>query len=71
MHRLASNQLGDEGTISICKALSESKVSKLQELDITRNRIGPPGGKALGDMLLVRAELTKLRCVFPKSNLRM
>ena len=44
----------------ICKALSESKVSKLQELDLSYNGIGPPGGEALGNMLLVRASLTAL-----------
>eukprot|EP00325_Prymnesiales_sp_UTEX-LB-985_P030398 CAMPEP_0174716076 /NCGR_PEP_ID=MMETSP1094-20130205/22776_1 /TAXON_ID=156173 /ORGANISM="Chrysochromulina brevifilum, Strain UTEX LB 985" /LENGTH=86 /DNA_ID=CAMNT_0015915753 /DNA_START=90 /DNA_END=347 /DNA_ORIENTATION=+ len=54
---LRYNRLGDEGTITICKALSESKVSKLQELDLRGNDIGPRGGKALGSMLLVHAEL--------------
>ena len=39
---------------------SESKVSKLQELDLHANIIGPPGGEALGNMLLVHAELTAL-----------
>ena len=71
MRRLRYNRLGDEGTITICKALSESKVSKLQELDLRGNRIGPRGGEALSSMLLVHGSLTKLRCVCPKSNLGM
>ena len=54
------NELGDEGTITICKALSESKVSKLQELDLSENGIGLPGTKAIRDMLLVHGELTKI-----------
>jgi len=57
---LNGNSLGDDGTITICKALSESKVSKLQELDLSLNHVSPPGGEALGNMLLVRAELTSL-----------
>ena len=59
MHRLGVNRLGDDGTGAICKALSESKVSKLQELDLTNNCIGLPGTKAIGDMLLVHASLTR------------
>ena len=71
MHRLGSNRLGDDGTIAICKALSESKFSKLQELDFDNNDIGSTGVEALGSMLLVHAsELTKLGCVCPKSNLK-
>ena len=57
---MGDNRLGDEGTITICKALSESKVSKLKELDLSGNSIGPPSTKALGDMLLVHGELTKV-----------
>ena len=52
--------MGDDGTITICKALSESKVSKLQELDLRGNRIGSTGGEALGSMLLVHGQLTKI-----------
>ena len=54
------NRLGDDGTTAICKALSESKVSKLQELDLSENGIGLPGTKAIRDMLLVHGELTKI-----------
>ena len=60
MHRLTSNRLGDDGSITICKALSESKVSKLRELDLSFNRIGFPGAKSLGDMLLVHTSVTNL-----------
>ena len=60
MYRLGSNRLGDDGTITICKALSESKVSKLQELDLYNNGIGSTGAEALGSMLLVHASLTAL-----------
>ena len=62
--RLPRNRLGDDGTITICKALSESKVSKLQELDLSLNDIGPPGGEALGNMLLVRTSLTSIDLSF-------
>ena len=64
MHRLRSNSLGDDGTITICKALSESKVSQLQELDLFKNDIGPPGAEALGNMLLVRTSLTSIDLSF-------
>ena len=60
MRRLRSNSLGDDGTITICKALSESKVSKLQELDLSENGIGLRGTKAIRDMLLVHGSLTAL-----------
>ena len=58
--RLRLNRLGDEGTITICKALSESKASKLQELDLADNRIGVPGAKALAALLAVHASLTSV-----------
>ena len=60
VHRLGVNGLGDEGTITICKALSESKVSKLQELELNMNGVGPLGGEALANMLLVHTALTSL-----------
>ena len=60
MHRLRDNFLGDDGTITICKALSESQVSNLCELDLFLNGIGSPGAKALGDMLLVHTSVTNL-----------
>ena len=61
MRRLSSNRLGDDGTGAICKALSKSKVSKLQELDLQDNGVGQSGAKAIGDMILVQAELTKCK----------
>ena len=59
--------MGDAGTIAVSNALSECKVSKLQELDLSGNGIGPPGGEALGNMLLVHASLTKLDARFNSS----
>ena len=60
MHRLRDNRLLDDGTSAICKALSESKVSKLQELDLYNNGIGSTGAEALSSMLLVHTDLTKI-----------
>ena len=57
---MRDNSLGDDGTIAICKALSESKVSTLQELDLSLNGICPNSTEALCDMLLVHASLTNL-----------
>ena len=58
--RLAGNQLKDEGTIVICNALSESKASQLQELDLTRNDITIKGAESVAAYLAVAASLTAL-----------
>ena len=58
--RLAGNQLKDEGTIVICNALSQSKASKLQELDLQGNHITIKGAESVAAYLAVTAELTKI-----------
>lgn len=60
MHRLRGNILGDDGTVIICKALCESKNSKLQDLDLAFNDVGFPGAEALAALLAVHGELTAL-----------
>ena len=54
------NYLGDKGTTILCDALRESTVSKVQELDLSRNRIGPDGAKAIAAFCAVSTSLTKL-----------
>ena len=71
MHRLYNNNLRDDGTIAICKALSESKVSKLLELGLGGNGITKKGAKSVAAYLAVTASLTKLGCACPKSSLGM
>ena len=41
-------QLGDAGATILCDALRESTVTKVQELDLGRNSIGPAGSKGSG-----------------------
>ena len=54
------NQLGDEGTTILCDALRESTVTKVQELDLSENDIGPDGAKAVAAMAAVVASLMRL-----------
>ena len=54
------NSLGDEGTTILCDALRESKVTKVQELGLINNQIGPEGAKAVAAMAAVVASLTRL-----------
>ena len=58
--RLRSNSLRDEGVIALCNALSESKVSKLQELEVQHNQIGPGGAKAIAAFIAASGSLTRL-----------
>ena len=53
MHSLGRNSLEDEGTIAVCNALEQSKVSKLEELLIYDNGIGADGAKAVGSFCAV------------------
>ena len=53
------NQLGDDGTITLCDALRESKISKVQELSLQGNKIGPKGAKASAALCAVKAMLTR------------
>ena len=55
------NNLGDEGATILCDALRESTVSKVQELDLKGNNIGPDGAKAIAALCAVMASLTKVR----------
>ena len=56
--RLRRNSLKDEGTITLCDALRESKVSKLQELDLSANAIRPLGAKSVAAYVAVNGSLT-------------
>ena len=47
---VGANNLGDEGATILCDALRESKVAKVQELNLYRNGIGPDGAKAVAAM---------------------
>jgi len=55
-----SNNLGDKGTITLCDALRESTVSKVQELDLSLNQIGPDGAKAIAALCAVTGSVTKI-----------
>ena len=56
--RLSGNRLQDEGTIAVCDALRESKVSKIQELDLSVNGIGPTGAESVAAYVAVSGSLT-------------
>ena len=58
---VAGNRLGDEGVIVLCDALRESKVTQVQELDLSMNIIGPEGAKAVASMAAIVPSLTKVR----------
>jgi hypothetical protein len=57
---LGGNLLKDDGTIIVCNALKESKVSKLKELELCNNGITVTGAKSVAAYLVVTAELTKI-----------
>ena len=56
---VGGNQLGDEGTTILCDALRESKVTKVQVLDLYGNDIGPDGAKAIAALCTVCASMTQ------------
>jgi hypothetical protein len=58
--RLGNNKLGDDGAVALGKALSESKVSKLEDLELAWNGIGAKGAKSIAAYILVSASLTNL-----------
>ena len=58
---VGANNLRDEGTIILCDALRVSTVSKVQELGLSSNGIGPDGAKAIADLCAVCASLTSVR----------
>ena len=57
---VGGNRLRDEGTIILCDALRESTVSKVEELSLYNNVIGPDGAKAIAALCTVCASLTKI-----------
>ena len=57
-HRLHGNKLLDEGTIVVCDALRESKVSRIEELDLSYNRIGLLGAESVAAYVAVTTSLT-------------
>ena len=57
---VGGNKLGDAGATILCDALRESKVTKVQELDLSENDIGLDGAKAVAAMAAVVASLTWL-----------
>ena len=59
------NRLGDEGTEYIATALKESSTSKLQNLKMSRNNIGPKGAAALAGYIAISASLTKVSAAPP------
>ena len=54
------NELGDAGTTILCNALRESTVTKVQELGLTNNQIGPEGARAVAAMAAVVASITHI-----------
>ena len=54
------NSLGDEGTIILCDGLRASTISKVEELDLGGNGIGPEGAKAVAAMAAAMGSLTRL-----------
>ena len=61
LHSLGHNQLKDEGTIIVCNALKDSKVSKLKELVLSGNGITATGAASVAAYLAISAELTSVR----------
>ena len=58
---VGGNRLRDEGTIILCDALRESTVSKVEELSLYDNGIGPDGAKAIATLCTVCASVTEVR----------
>ena len=58
---VGGNELGDAGATILCDALRESKVTKVQELGLEGNEIGPEGAKAVAAMTAVVGSLTSVR----------
>ena len=54
------NELGDAGATILCDALRESTVTKVEELNLSDNGIGPEGAKAVAAMAAVVASITDL-----------
>ena len=65
LRSLGGNGLKDEGTIIVCDALKDSKVSKLKELMLRGNKITVTGAESVAAYLAVTASLTSV-CVPPE-----
>ena len=61
LRSLGGNGLKDEGTIIVCDALKDSKVSKLKELMLWGNKITVTGAESVAAYLAVTASLTSVR----------
>ena len=57
---VGGNYLRDEGTIILCDAMRGSTVSKVQELGLNSNGIGPDGAKAVAALCAAMASLTSV-----------
>ena len=58
---VSDNELGDESTTILCDAIRESTVSKVEELDLFNNQIGPDGARAIAALCSVAGSLTSVR----------
>ena len=58
---VSGNRLGDAGTTILCDALRGSTVSKVQELGLSSNGIGPDGAKAVAALCAAIASVTEVR----------
>ena len=67
LHSLGGNQLKDEGVTMVCDALRDSKVSKLNDLELWSNGITVTGAKSVAAYLAVTGHLTK--CKLRKNKL--
>ena len=58
---VGGNNLRDEGTLILCDAMRGSTVSKVQELGLNSNGIGPDGAKAVAALCAAMASVTEVR----------
>ena len=58
---VGSNKLGNEGTIILCDALRANTISKVEELDLSANGIGPEGAKVVATMAAAVGSITEVR----------
>ena len=57
---VGNNELGDKGATILCDALRESTVTKVQELGLDSNKIGPQGAKAIAAFRAVSPSVTSI-----------
>ena len=63
---VGGNGLRNEGTTILCDALRESTVSKVEELSLINNQIGPDGAKAVSKFQYVVANPCQIRKSWPR-----